>query len=261
MAETVTIARPYAEAAFGIADAGGALAKWARALDVMAQVAAHPEVRAAIGNPRLTDEQVYGLFASLCGDVLTTEVQNLVRVLIENGRLALAPEIRDIFQELKNEREGVVDAVIVSTGEDLAASILATLALRDLGLSEIYVKVTSTAAARAVEALNMRATVFPERVAAERLAQHIVSTAVLDYVPLGDGYSIQQIAIPDGWLGKSLRELELPRVHGIQIVALLDMLTGTLNVVPDADAPLKDSDVAIVAGPDDKIAELLQRSS
>ncbi|MBI4520613.1 MAG: TrkA family potassium uptake protein [Gemmatimonadetes bacterium] len=154
-----------------------------------------------------------------------------------------------------------VDAVIVSTGEDLAASILATLALRDLGLSEIYVKVTSTAAARAVEALNVRATVFPERVAAERLAQHIVSTAVLDYVPLGDGYSIQQIAIPDGWLGKSLRELELPRVHGIQIVALLDMLTGTLNVVPDADAPLKDSDVAIVAGPDDKIAELLQRSS
>lgn len=154
-----------------------------------------------------------------------------------------------------------VDAVIVSTGEDLAASILATLALRDLGLSEIYVKVTSTAAARAVEALNVRATVFPERVAAERLAQHIVSTAVLDYVPLGNGYSIQQIAIPDGWLGKSLRELELPRVHGIQIVALLDMLTGSLNVVPDADAPLKDSDVAIVAGPDEKIAELLQRSS
>lgn len=114
MAETVTIARPYAEAAFGIADAGGALSQWAQALEVMAQVAAHPEVREAIGNPRLTDEQLYGLFASLCGDVLTLEAQNFVRVLIENGRLALAPEIRDIFQQLKNEREGVVDAMIVS---------------------------------------------------------------------------------------------------------------------------------------------------
>lgn len=114
MAETVTIARPYAEAAFGFADAGGALAKWAQALEAMAHIAAHPEMRAAIGNPKLTDEQLYGLFASLCGDLLTTEMQNFVRLLIENGRLALAPEIRDIFMALKNEREGVVDAVVVS---------------------------------------------------------------------------------------------------------------------------------------------------
>ncbi|HEU0290414.1 MAG TPA: F0F1 ATP synthase subunit delta [Burkholderiales bacterium] len=114
MAETITIARPYAEAAFGYADSGGALAKWAQALDAMAHLAAHPEMHAAIGNPRLTDEQLYGLFASLCGDELTAEMQNFVRVLIENGRLALAPEIRDIFLELKNEREGVVDALVES---------------------------------------------------------------------------------------------------------------------------------------------------
>jgi len=114
MAETVTIARPYAEAAFGYADAGGALAEWMQALDAMAHLAAQPDMHAAIGNPRLTDEQLYGLFDSLCGDGLTAEMQNFVRVLIENGRLTLAPEIRDIFLELKNEREGVVDAVIVS---------------------------------------------------------------------------------------------------------------------------------------------------
>ena len=114
MAETVTVARPYAEAAFGTADAGGTLTKWAQALEAMAHMAAHPEMRAAIGNPRLTDEQLYGLFASLCGDVLTAEMQNFVRVLIENGRLTLAPEIRDIFLALKNEREGVVEAMVVS---------------------------------------------------------------------------------------------------------------------------------------------------
>lgn len=114
MAETVTIARPYAEAAFGFADAGGGLAKWAQALDVMAGVAAHPEMLLAIGNPGLGDEHLYGLFAALCGDGLDTQMQNFVRVLIENGRLAAVPEIRDIFMELKNEREGVVDAVVES---------------------------------------------------------------------------------------------------------------------------------------------------
>ena len=114
MAESVTIARPYAEAAFAFADAGGALAKWAQALETMAGIATHPDMRAAIGNPRLTEEQLYGLFAALCGDGLTAEMQNFVRVLIGNGRLTLAPEIRDIFQTLKNEREGVVDAVVES---------------------------------------------------------------------------------------------------------------------------------------------------
>lgn len=114
MAELVTIARPYAEAAFAFADGGNALGNWSAALDAMARIAAHPEMRGAIGNPALTDEQLYGLFASLCGDVLTAEMQNFVRVLIENGRLGLAPEIRDLFAELKNEREGVVDALVES---------------------------------------------------------------------------------------------------------------------------------------------------
>lgn len=126
MAENATIARPYAEAAFGIADAAGALPAWARALDVLAQVVAHPQIREAIGNPRLTDEQIYGLIASAGGDTIDAEVQNFLRVLIENGRLAALPEIRDLFQDLKNEREGVVDA-LVSTAFDLDSAQMAEL--------------------------------------------------------------------------------------------------------------------------------------
>jgi len=113
MAENVTIARPYAEAIFAFADQGGVLEEWSRTLAVMAAVAANPELRAAIANPNLSPNQVYGLFAGACGD-LATEAQNLARVLIENGRLALLPEIRNSYEELKNEREGVMDAVITS---------------------------------------------------------------------------------------------------------------------------------------------------
>ena len=113
MAENLTVARPYAEAIFALADTGGALGRWSQTLAVMAAVAANPELRAATGNPNLSAEQVYGLFASACGD-LATEAQNLVRVLIENGRLATLPEIRDLYEELKNAREGVVEASITS---------------------------------------------------------------------------------------------------------------------------------------------------
>lgn len=113
MAENVTIARPYAEAIFALADAGGALGRWSQTLAVMAAVAANPELRAASGNPNLSADQVYGLFAGACGD-LASEAQNLVRILIENGRLATLPEILEVYEELKNAREGVVEALITS---------------------------------------------------------------------------------------------------------------------------------------------------
>lgn len=112
MAETLTIARPYAEAVFGLGDASGTLANWSSALATMAAVAAAPEMREAIGNPKFAGEKLYGLFAHLCGEVMDARAQNLVRVLIDNDRLALLPEIRDIFEQLKNEREGVVEAII-----------------------------------------------------------------------------------------------------------------------------------------------------
>ena len=126
MAEAATIARPYAAAVFALADEGGALGKWSQTLAVMAAVAANLDLRAATANPRLTPDQVYGLFAAACGD-LTKEAQNLARALLVNGRLELLPEIRAVYEELKNEREGVVDALI-TTAHPLDAGQLSTLA-------------------------------------------------------------------------------------------------------------------------------------
>ena len=149
------------------------------------------------------------------------------------------------------------DAAVISTGSDLAASILITLALKDLGLRDIYVKVNSRDAARALEAVGVKETVFPEREAAYSLAHRIASRAVLKYIPLSRGYSIQEIAIPDRWLGQSLRTLQLPQVHGIQVVGIYDVLNDTMTIVPDPDQPLKDSDVAVVAGSDAAVSKIL----
>lgn len=112
MAEKATLARPYAEAVFGLADQAGALGKWSQALAALAQVASHPEVRACIANPNLDAEKLYGLLVSLSQVELPTEAQNFVRVLIANDRLLLLPEIHAQVESLKNEREGVVEAEI-----------------------------------------------------------------------------------------------------------------------------------------------------
>ena len=126
MAETATIARPYAEAIFGLADKSGSLAAWFDTLSTMASIAADPQMRDASANPGISAERLYGLFASLCGDALPLQAQNLLRVLIDNRRVELLPQIRAGFEELKNEREGVVEATI-ATAFPLAEAQLASL--------------------------------------------------------------------------------------------------------------------------------------
>ena len=112
MAETATIARPYAEAVFGLAERAGAFAPWLAMLATMARLAANPDMRSCISNPNLGAKQLYDLFIELCKEDFPADARNFVRVLIANDRLALLPEIHQQFIELKNQLEGVVEAEI-----------------------------------------------------------------------------------------------------------------------------------------------------
>jgi len=113
MAELSTVARPYAEAAFGVAKSAD-LASWSALMEKMAAVAGNPDMRAVIANPKLSDAQVYDVFAAAVGDKLNAEASNFVRLLIENGRLVLLPEIAGQFAQLKNAHQGTADAMIES---------------------------------------------------------------------------------------------------------------------------------------------------
>jgi F-type H+-transporting ATPase subunit delta len=111
--ENVTLARPYAEAAFKLARDSKALPAWKDALDRMAMIASDPETQRLIGNPKLSPAQLAQFFFDIAGKV-SDDKKNFVRVLIENERLQLLPEIRDLFAKLKNEHEGVKEAHITS---------------------------------------------------------------------------------------------------------------------------------------------------
>lgn len=112
MAEPTTIARPYAEAAFTLADAQGKLAEWSAALANLAAVAADARVRRAVGDPNLPAAKAAGLIISILTGKLSGDAENFVRVLAENGRLDVVTEIRAHFEALKNEREGTLEAEI-----------------------------------------------------------------------------------------------------------------------------------------------------
>ena len=114
MAEQITVARPYAEAVFALARDENALPVWGEMLKVAASVVRDPRMRDALDNPRLSVAAKESLFLSVCGDKLDANGRNFVRVLIEAGRLSLLPQIRELFDALKDEAEGVARAHISS---------------------------------------------------------------------------------------------------------------------------------------------------
>jgi trk system potassium uptake protein TrkA len=155
------------------------------------------------------------------------------------------------------ERAGATEADvgIVSTGDDITASILSTLALRDHGVREIYVKVVSSDHARVMAKIGVTETIFPERESGIRLATRVSSRGILNYVHLGAGFSVQEMAVPESWIGKSLRELGLPRRYRISVLAVHDVLLDKMILVPEPDARLKESDTLVVAGADEDLAK------
>jgi F-type H+-transporting ATPase subunit delta len=117
MAEPSTIARPYAEAAFRLADAAGTLPKWSEMLGALGLAAQDARVRTAVAQPGLSDAQAAGILIGVLSGRLNAEAENFLRVLAENGRLELLPEIRSQFEALKDEREGVLEAEVQSAFE------------------------------------------------------------------------------------------------------------------------------------------------
>lgn len=113
MAELATIARPYAEALFRVAKSGN-IAAWSDLVSEMAAVAALPDVKSFASNPKISDKQVSETFLSLLKSNVSPEAKNFVGMLVENGRLALLPEIGAQFHALKNASEGAADAEITS---------------------------------------------------------------------------------------------------------------------------------------------------
>ena len=114
MAESVTIARPYAEALFRVAKESGNLATWAERLKLLGQLAANSDVRSAIGDPNVATNQLVDLFGSACGEAVDAELSNLVQLLSKNNRLALLPEIAALYESYKQAEDGIRQAEIVS---------------------------------------------------------------------------------------------------------------------------------------------------
>jgi F-type H+-transporting ATPase subunit delta len=114
MAEKQTAARPYAEAVFALAHGHNALTTWSEMLALIAAVATDENMQRLTDDPRVDRVRFLELFLGVCGQSLTGEGANFVRLLVENRRLNLLPEIVAQFELLKAEAESRLEATVVS---------------------------------------------------------------------------------------------------------------------------------------------------
>lgn len=114
MAETLTIARPYAEAVFGLAKEKDRLRQWAEMLEFLSAVSQDARIESLIADPKMSEEQVGNTFLAIAGERIDGDARNFLQVLARNNRLVLLPEIAQLFDELKARAEGVVEANIAS---------------------------------------------------------------------------------------------------------------------------------------------------
>lgn len=138
------------------------------------------------------------------------------------------------------------DCAVVAIGDDLAASVLATMNLKELGIGYIVCKAHDDTHRRVLEKLGADRVVIPEKENAARLARSLSSPNVLDYIELSDDYGIVEVPVPKGWCGKSLKDLNVRAKLGVNILAI--RRDGGINVSPGADFAFREGDVVVVLG-------------
>jgi trk system potassium uptake protein TrkA len=91
---------------------------------------------------------------------------------------------------------------------------------------------------------------------ANRVARGIISPNILEYLPISEDYTIAELAPPAAFIGKSLAELDLRKKYNLQVIAIRDVLTGRMQLVPRASSVLKDSDVLVIIGREEDIQKV-----
>lgn len=149
-----------------------------------------------------------------------------------------------------------VDTAVVSLGTRMDHSILVTLHLKEIGLKEVVVKAITEDHRKILERIGATQVIFPERDMAEKLALNLSSRNILDYLELSPGFSIMELAPPNNFLGKTIKNLQLRNVYGVQVIAIKELIPERINLVPAPDTVIKESDILIVMGKDDALKKI-----
>ncbi|MGD9677461.1 MAG: TrkA family potassium uptake protein [Vulcanibacillus sp.] len=138
------------------------------------------------------------------------------------------------------------DVVVIAIGDNIQASILTTLLIKELGIETIVVKAQNQLHAKVLYKIGATKVIFPERDMGVRVAHNLVTPNILDYIELSEEYSIVEILSSKSMMGRTLGEIDVRAKYGCNIMALKN--NEHINVAPSASDVIKDGDIMVVIG-------------
>ena len=189
-------------------------------------------------------------------EVLAMDIRSdLVQQVAEDVTHAVVGDGQD-KDVLKALGAGNFDCAIIAIGDDLAASVLTIMNLKELNVPYIVCKAHDETHRRVLEKLGADRVVIPECEFAGRLARSLSSHNVLDYIELSPDYGILEVPAPKSWVGKSIKDLNVRAKLGVNIIAVES--GRETNVSPSADYMVKSGDIMVILG-DNKALEAVQK--
>ncbi|OGP66900.1 MAG: hypothetical protein A2W27_08690 [Deltaproteobacteria bacterium RBG_16_44_11] len=200
---------------------------------------------------------------------------NIARDLFENGFDVVAiDKNKEAIQKIKNYSTKAIladgtdkevmdeigvqedDIAIISFGEDLAAATLITLHLKQLKVKIIIVKAPNEEHKMILEKVGATDVIIPEMDVAKKVSKSLISPNVMDYIPLSGDYMILEMAPPNSFLGKTIAELQLRGRYNIEVIAVRDVISDKIHMVPQANFVIKDGEVLVVIGKEADIRKI-----
>ena len=182
----------------------------------------------------------------LGAEVLALDVRgDLVQQIAQNVTHAVVGDAQD-KEVLKALGVRNLDCAVIAIGDNLAASVLITMNLKELGVPFVVCKAHDDTHRRVLEKLGVDRVLIPEQESAQRLARTLNSHNVLDYIELSEDFGILDVPAPAGWVGKTLRELNVRAKLGVNIIAVEN--GGKTNVSPSAYYAVCAGDTLVVLG-------------
>lgn len=189
-------------------------------------------------------------------EVLAMDIRSdLVQQVAEDVTHAVVGDGQD-KDVLKALGAGNFDCAIIAIGDDLAASVLTIMNLKELNVPYIVCKAHDETHRRVLEKLGADRVVIPECEFAGRLARSLSSHNVLDYIELSPDYGILEVPAPKSWVGKSIKDLNVRAKLGVNIIAVES--GRETNVSPSADYMVKSGDIMVILG-ENKALEAVQK--
>lgn len=208
-----------------------------------------------IGLGRFGSEVARQLYSLGC-DVLAIDTQSeIVQQIAGDVTHAVVADSQD-KEVLRALGVSDFDCAVVAIGEGLAASVLTTMNLKELGIEHIVCKAHDETHRRVLEKLGADRVVIPEKEHAVRVARSLASHNVLDYIELSPDYGIIEVPAPKNWVGKSLKDLNVRAKLGVNIIAV--ERGGKTHVSPAADFVILEGDIPVILG-DTVALEAVQR--